>query len=91
MFSGCTNRSESKKNSFYQIPVEKQDKILRKRWLHYMKRRGPLPAEKSFYICAKHFEENCFERDLKVVQKQSLKVAQAKSLKNKNFLRTFLK
>ena len=56
-----------------------------------MKRRGPLPAEKSFYICAKNFEENCFERDLKVVQKQSLKVAQAKSLKNKNFLRTFLK
>ena len=77
MCSGCTNPSERKKNSFYQIPVEKRDKILRKRWLYYMKRGGALPGEKSFSICAKHFEENCFERDLKVGQKQSLKVVQA--------------
>ena len=71
--SGCTNRSESKKISFYQIPGEKRDKVLRKRWLHNIKREGPLPADKSFYICAEHFEESCFERDLKVGQKQSLK------------------
>ena len=71
---GCNNCSENKKISFYQSPREKRDKILRERWLHNIKREGPLLAGKSSYICAEHFEESCFERDLKVDQKRSLKV-----------------
>ena len=70
---GCTICSEKKKISFYQIPGEKWDKILRKTWLYNIKIDGPLSADQSFYICAKHFEESCFERDLKVGEKQSLK------------------
>ena len=50
---------------------ENRDKILRKRWLHNIKNEGTVQADKSFYIYAKHFEESCFERDLKLGQKLS--------------------
>ena len=68
---GSTKRSKNKNISFYQIPGEKRDKIQRK----MCKREGLLQADKSFnfYICAQHFVENCFQRDLKISQKQSLK------------------
>ena len=65
---GCTNRPENNKISYYQIPREKRGKMLRKRWLQNVKREGPLPADKSFYMCAEHFEESCFGRDLKKVR-----------------------
>ena len=70
---GCTNHSESKKISFYQIPGEKWEKTpLKTRLLHSIKRESLLPANKIFYICAEYLEESCFERHLKVGQKQSL-------------------
>ena len=63
---GCTNRSTDNPNiPFYQIPTEKK-KPLRKQWLHNVCCAGQVPKDKSFYICSKHFKEDCFQRDLQV-------------------------
>ena len=64
---GCTNRSSEKPSLlFRQIPSGTRDKQLRTRWLNNIKRDGELPKNNSFYICSEHFEDECFERDLKV-------------------------
>ena len=63
---GCTNRSTSETDvSFHKIPPCK-NKVLRKQWLHNIRRTGPLPKDISFYICTEHFDESCFKRDLHV-------------------------
>jgi hypothetical protein len=64
----CTNRSEWFSNGevgFHKIP-HKKDKELKLKWLHNIRREGKLPKDASFCICSAHFEESCFERDLKV-------------------------
>ena len=64
---GCTNRSSQNKTlRFHQIPGEGRNKQLRKQWLNNIRRVGDLPKDKSFYICSEHFENDCYERDLKV-------------------------
>ena len=38
----------------------------RMKWLHAMRRDPPHPSDENFYICGLHFEDDCFEPDLKV-------------------------
>ena len=58
---GCTNRSSDKDGtvSFHRLPTTR-----RNIWLTKIKRKG---GEKltDIRICSNHFEEECFERDLK--------------------------
>ena len=64
---GCSNRSQDKPElSFHKVPSEKTNKSLRKQWLHNIRRDGQLPKDSGFYICSVHFEESCFQRNLKV-------------------------
>jgi hypothetical protein len=61
---GCSSNSKAKSNkkiSFYQLP---RDKSLKKVWLAKIKRAN-LPREENIKVCNLHFEESCFERDLK--------------------------
>ena len=65
---GCTNRSKKDKNiSFHRVPSEKRNQELRMKWLQSIKRTGKLPSDAGFFICDSHFDESCFERDLKVI------------------------
>ena len=65
---GCTNHStQNKELRFHQIPGEGRDKQLRQRWLANIRRAGELPKDKGFYICSKHIEDDCYERDIKVI------------------------
>ena len=65
---GCTNRSQKIKNiSFHRVPSEKRNKELRMKWLQSIERAGKLPSDGGFFICDSHFDESCFERDLKVI------------------------
>lgn len=60
---GCNSSSEQKRKndvSFYRLP---KDETIRKIWISRLKREN-LP--KDVRICHLHFEEQCFERDLKV-------------------------
>ena len=63
--------SRSGKNpilSFHQIPSSKRKEI-RQEWLHHIKRgqnEKYFPKDSTLYICSKHFEKDCFERDLQV-------------------------
>ena len=61
---GCTNHSNKKgeKFSFFHLPGHAH---LRNVWLAEIKREN-LPNEQSIRIRLKHFEEDQFERDLKV-------------------------
>ena len=62
----CSNNSKGKgkeKNiSFFRLP---RDESLKKVWLAKIKRSN-LPDENNVRLCSNHFEENCYERDLKV-------------------------
>ena len=61
---GCSSETGKTKNiSIFRLP---RDKLLRKEWLHKLKRTN-LPAEDNIRICHLHFTEDCFERDLKVL------------------------
>ena len=63
----CTNHSnENKTLKFHQIPDEGRNKQLWQQWSNNIRRAGELPKDKSFYICSEHFEDDCYERDLKV-------------------------
>ena len=55
----CTNRLVKNRHYYF-------DKQLRTRWLNNIKRDGELSKNNSFYICSEHFEDECFERELKV-------------------------
>ena len=64
---GCQNNSSKKKEqpqeiSFYRLP---HDVNLKKEWINNLKRAN-VPKEETVRVCHIHFEENCFERDLKV-------------------------
>ena len=62
----CTNRYNPESEiSFHKLPKRNREKV-RKEWLKNIKRDGKLPKDEYFYICSKHFEDECFERDLKV-------------------------
>ena len=63
--SGCTNRSSDKTLSFHGIPSESRNKFLRKAWIHNMRRSENLP--KDAFICSKHFQEECFYKNYKVI------------------------
>ena len=61
---GCTYRWKAGSDvTFHRIPKESQ---LRQKWLQNIKREGKLPKDENFFICSSHFEESCFQRDLKV-------------------------
>ena len=63
---GCSNRWEKESTiTYYRIPSKKNSK-LRSDWLHNITRDGLLPKDENFFICSDHFEDVCFERDLKV-------------------------
>ena len=61
---GCQNNSSRKSEeiSFYRLP---RDVSLKKVWINNLKRAN-LPKEETVRVCHTHFEENCFERDMKV-------------------------
>ena len=65
---GCTNsRKNSPGLSFHRIPAANaENKLLRQRWIQNIHRADPLPKDENFYVCANHFEKDCFQRDLKV-------------------------
>ena len=58
---GCNSSTDQKKRiSFYRLPREKS---IKKAWIAKLRREN-LP--KDVRVCHLHFEEHCFERDLKV-------------------------
>ena len=65
---GCTNsRKDIPGLSFHRIPAANaENKLLRQRWIQSIHRADPLPKDENFYVCANHFEKDCFQRDLKV-------------------------
>ena len=61
---GCTNKWKADSEiRFYKIP---KDNDLGQKWLNNIRREEKLPKDENFYICLIHFEESCFQRDLKV-------------------------
>ena len=59
----CTNSSSKKSNyifSFFKLP---KDPKRRKFWIAKLKKAN-LPKDEN--VCHEHFEENCFQRDLRV-------------------------
>ena len=65
---GCTNsRKDIPGLSFHRIPAANaENKLLRQRWIQSIHRADPLPKDENVYVCANHFEKDCFQRDLKV-------------------------
>ena len=61
---GCQNNSSRKSEeiSFYRLP---RDVSFKKVWINNLKQAN-LPKEEAVRVCHTHFEENCFERDMKV-------------------------
>ena len=61
----CTN-SSSKQNddrlSFFKLP---RDPNRKKIWISKLKRKH-LPKEENVFVCHHHFEDSCFQRDLRV-------------------------
>ena len=60
----CVNntRGGNKNISFYRLP---RDNSLKKIWIQKIKREN-LPNQENIRLCHLHFEDSCFERDLKV-------------------------
>ena len=58
----CVNntRGGNKNISFYRLP---RDNSLKKIWMQKIKREN-LPNQENIRLC--HFEDSCFERDLKI-------------------------
>ena len=71
---GCSSdtRFASGKISFYKLP---NDTNFKKQWLVNIKRDN-LPSEKHLSLCHIHFEDNCFQRDLKVIISYYLSTSQ---------------
>jgi len=57
-----TSAKNIEKISFFRLP---KDKNLQKAWLCKLKRNN-LPPLDRVRLCHYHFEESCFQRDLKV-------------------------
>lgn len=72
---GCNNRSTENRRKgksteevkgWHVVPYEDSKKELRSKWLQAMKRDPPYPKNpNNFVICGQHFEDSCFERNLK--------------------------
>ena len=64
----CGNSSSKNKTSdvkgWHKVPTS--DKLERMKRLHAMRRDPPYRSDENFYICGLHFEDDCFERNLKV-------------------------
>ena len=65
----CTSNTSGGKDgkkdcsiSFFRLP---RDEKLKKVWLNNLKRENQ-PREENIRLCSLHFEEDSFERDLKV-------------------------
>ena len=60
----CVNntRGGNKNISFYRVP---RDNSLKKIWIQKIKREN-LPNQENIRLCHLHFEDSCFERDLKI-------------------------
>ena len=61
----CTNSSSKKSDStfsFFKLP---KDPNRVKVWLAKLKRAN-LPKDGNLHVCHEYFEENCFQRDLRV-------------------------
>ena len=64
---GCTNQSKGNPDlSFHKIPSLKKG-LLRKKWLQNIRRERNIPKDSGFFICSKHFEKHCFQRNLQVI------------------------
>lgn len=61
--SSARTKEDREGISFYRLP---RDNTLKKTWLNNMKRENA-PKDDSIRLCHLHFEEQCFERDLKVL------------------------
>ena len=62
MAFGCTNDSRNTKNiSYHKLPDNNE---LKKVWLVKISREDP-KISKNSVLCSEHFEQDCFERDLK--------------------------
>ena len=59
-----TKRSE-KNFSFHLVPSEKRNKALCMKWIQSIKQTGNLLLDGGLFICDSHFDENCFEKDLR--------------------------
>ena len=63
----CGNSSSKKKTSdvkgWHKVPT--LDTLERMKWLHAMRRDPTYPSDENFNIRGLHFEDDCFERDLK--------------------------
>ena len=60
----CTNRCKNGSDvTFHKIPKESQ---LWQKLLQNIIKERKLPKDENFFICTSHFEESCFQRDLKV-------------------------
>ena len=61
----CTNSSSKKSDntfSFFKLP---KDSNRGKGWIATIK-KSYLPKDKNLQVCHEHFQENCFQRDLRV-------------------------
>ena len=61
----CTNSSSKRSDntfSFFKLP---KDPNRRKVWIAKSKRAN-LPKDENLHVCHEHFEENCFQLDLRV-------------------------
>ena len=54
---------QNKDINFFKLPAERLTINYRREWIVQLKREDPIP--KNFFVCSKHFELECFERDLK--------------------------
>ena len=69
----CRNHgelSEKKKGDdvkgWHIVPYKENEKELRKKWLHALKRDPPYAENfKNFVVCGLHFDDNSFKRDLR--------------------------
>ena len=60
---GCTNKWKTDSEiKFYKIP---KDNDLGQKWLNNIRRDGKLPKDENFCIFLIHFEESCFQQDLR--------------------------
>lgn len=59
---GCSNSRKNTKFSFFRLPKEKN---VARMWKMNVNRVGSQPKDDNYFLCETHFEESCFERDLK--------------------------
>ena len=74
---GCTNDSKFVKGvGYYYVKSRKTD--VQKQWIVKLRRKD-LVVNSNTVVCGQHFEEDCFERDLKA---ELLNIKRTKKLKD---------